>query len=213
MRVVLLDVSSPAMAEAEPTGKTRPSVHQQGVHHEAWVDRRMSRMSFLRRKEESARALRRMPCTTRSPSSRSLTTASLRGLARVEGRRPAESAGAPAGIPVPPIPGEAQGAPTDDGAGARAPTDVIETSRKRSAEDAGHETDDADRGGVQPDPGSMADDSMQEAMKGAGALGADAVALAEAYSPARFQQRASAFGLQCRRGDGSALGMGSGPRG
>ena len=34
----------------------------------------------------------------------------------------------------------------------------------------------ADRGGVQPDRGSMADDSMQEAMRDAGALGADAVA-------------------------------------
>ena len=78
----------------------------------------------------------------------------------------------------------------DDGAGVRAPMGVIETLRKRSAEDAGHETDDADRGGVQPDPGLMADDSMQEAMRDAGVLGADAVALAEAYSPARFQQRA-----------------------
>ena len=75
----------------------------------------------------------------------------------------------------------------DGGAGVRAPMDVIETSRKRSAEDAGHETDDADRGGVQPDPGSMARDSMQEAMRDAGARGADAVTLAEAYSPARFQ--------------------------
>ena len=82
-----------------------------------------------------------------------------------------------------------------DGAGVWAPTEVIETSRKRGAEDAGHESGDADRGGVQPDPGSMADDSMQEATRDAGALGADAVALAEAHSPARFQQRAGAFGL------------------
>ena len=35
-----------------------------------------------------------------------------------------------------------------------------ETSRKRSAEDAGHEADDAGRGGAQPDPGPMVDDSM-----------------------------------------------------
>ena len=60
---------------------------------------------------------------------------------------------------------------------------------------AGHETDDAGRGGVQPDPESMADDSMQEARRDAEALGADAVALAEAYSPARFQQLAGASGL------------------
>ena len=84
----------------------------------------------------------------------------------------------------------------DDGAGVRAPMGVIGTSRKRSAEDAGHETDDADRGGVQPDPGSMADDdSMHEALRDTGVFGADAVTLAEAYSPARFQQRAGAFSL------------------
>ena len=53
----------------------------------------------------------------------------------------------------------------DDGAGVRAPMDVVETSRKRSAEDAGHEADDADRRGVQPDLGSIA-------MRDAGALGA-----------------------------------------
>ena len=100
---------------------------------------------------------------------------------------------------MPPIPDEAQDAPIDDGAGVRAPLDVIETSRKRSAEDAGQETDDADRAGMQPGRGSMADDSMQEAQPDAGALGADAVALAEAYSPARFQQRAGAFGeeIEC----------------
>ena len=55
--------------------------------------------------------------------------------------------------------------------------------------------DDADRGGAQPEPSSVADDSVQEARREAEALGADAVALAEAYSPARFQQRAGAFGL------------------
>ena len=100
----------------------------------------------------------------------------------------------PPAVPVPPIPGKAQDAPQDDGAGAQAPMDVIGTSRKRSAEEAGHETDDADRGGVQSDPGSMAGDSMHEAMRDAGALGADAVALADAYSPARF--RTKPFRLQ-----------------
>ena len=137
-----------------------------------------------------------------------LTTAYLRSLDRDEGR-PAESAGAPAAVPVPPIPSEAQDVPLDDGAGARAPMDVIETSRKRSVEDAGHETDDTDRGGVQPDPTSMADDSMQEAMRDAGALGADAV-LADAYSPARFQQRAGAFGLSAGVAMDRRLGWGLG---
>ena len=75
------------------------------------------------------------------------------------------------------------------------PMGVMETSRKRSAEDTGHERDDADRGGAQPDRGSMADDSMHEAMRDAGALGVDAVALAETYSAAGFQRRAGAFGL------------------
>ena len=78
-----------------------------------------------------------------------------------------------------------QDAPMDNSAGVRAPMGVIETSRKRSAEDAGHETDDADRGGVQPDPDSMAGDSMQEAMRQG----------RSECSSARFQQRAGAFGL------------------
>ena len=65
--------------------------------------------------------------------------------------------------------------------------DVIETSRKRRAEEAGHKPGGADRGGVQKDPGSTADDSMH-AKRDAGALGAEAVARAEAYSPARFQR-------------------------
>ena len=51
------------------------------------------------------------------------------------------------------------------------------------------------RGGVQPDPDSIADDNMPELKREAEALGADVVAHAEAYSKARFQQRAGAFGL------------------
>ena len=47
---------------------------------------------------------------------------------------------------------------------------------------------------MQPDPGSMSGDSIQEAVRDAGALAADAVALAEADSPARFQQRTGEFG-------------------
>ena len=62
--------------------------------------------------------------------------------------------------------------------------------RKCSAEDAGHEADDASCGGVQPDPDSIADDSVPVARREA-----DTVALAEAYSLARFQQRAGACGL------------------
>ena len=69
-----------------------------------------------------------------------------------------------------------------------------EASRKRSAEYAGHEADDAGRGGAQPDPDSMVDDSMPGLKREADSLGADAVALAEEYSPAS-RQRAGAFGL------------------
>ena len=65
----------------------------------------------------------------------------------------------------------------------------METSRKRSAEEAGHEIDDVRR------DGSMVDESMQEARRDAEALGADAVALVEAYSLTGLQQRAGAFGL------------------
>ena len=77
-----------------------------------------------------------------------------------------------------------------------------EASRKRSAEDAGHEADGAGRGGVQPDPGSIVGDSMPELRREAEALGADAVALAEGVFW-RIQ-------IECRCDDGSAFGMGSG---
>ena len=62
---------------------------------------------------------------------------------------------------------------------------------------------------MQPDPGSMADDSMPELRREAEALGADSVALAEAHSPAS-QQRAGAFGLSAGVAMDSAFGMGSG---
>ena len=87
-----------------------------------------------------------------------LTTANLRGLPRDEAGGPGASVAAPAAVPVPPTSDEVQDAPMS----------AAETSRKRSAEDAAHEADDAGRGGVQPDPSSMADDSMPEA-RGRGA--------------------------------------------
>ena len=92
---------------------------------------------------------------------------------------PGAGAEAPAAVPAPPSSDEVQ----DEPMSAR------EASRKRSAEDAGHEADDACRGGAQPDPGSIVDDSMPELRREAEALGADAVALAEAYSPASRQAR------------------------
>ena len=71
---------------------------------------------------------------------------------------------------------------------------MLRKRQENSAEDAGHEADDAGRGGAQPDPGSMVDESMPDLRREAEALGADAVALAEAYSP-KSRQRAGAFGL------------------
>ena len=66
-----------------------------------------------------------------------------------------------------------------------------------SAEEAGHEAD---------DPGSMVGDSMPELRREAVALGADAVALAEAYS-SLSRQRAGAFGLSA----GVAMDLRMGP--
>ena len=121
----------------------------------------------------------------------------LRGLPRDEGGGPGAGAEAPAAVPVPRRP---------DGV-LDEQVNAEETSRKRSAEDAGHEADDAGRGGAQPDPGSTVDDSMPELRREAEALGADAVALAEACSSAS-RQRAGAFGLSA--GVAMAFGMGSG---
>ena len=67
-----------------------------------------------------------------------------------------------------------------------------EASRKRSAESAGHEADDAGRGGAQPDPRSMVDGSMPELRREAEALGAGAEALADSSAS---WQLAGAFGL------------------
>ena len=85
------------------------------------------------------------------------------------------------------------GRPRPDGV-QNEPMDARKASRKRRAEDTGHEADDAGRGGVQPDPGSMVDDSIPQLRREAEALGADAVALAGAYSSASWQ-RAGALGL------------------
>ena len=73
------------------------------------------------------------------------------------------------------------------------PMNAEEASRERRA-DAGHEADEAGRGGAQPDPGSTVDDSMPELRREAEEFGADAAALAESCS-STSRQRAGAFGL------------------
>ena len=99
-------------------------------------------------------------------------------------REPDAGAEAPAAVPEPPRLDGVQDEPMD----------AREASRKRRAEDAGHEADDAGRGGAQPELGSMVDDSMPELRREADALGADAVALVSTYS-STSGQRAGAFGL------------------
>ena len=99
-------------------------------------------------------------------------------------REPDVGAGAPAAVPEPTRPDGVQDEPMD----------ARESSRKRRAEDAGHEADDAGHGGAQPDPGSMVDDSIPELRGEAEVLGADAVALVESYS-STSRQRAGAVGL------------------
>ena len=89
--------------------------------------------------------------------------------------------------------------------------DALEASRKRRAEDAGQEADDAGRGGAQPDPGSMVDDSMPKLRREAEAFGADAVALAEACSSTSWQ-RAGAFGLSASVAMDLRLGLELGQR-
>ena len=121
-----------------------------------------------------------------------LTTAHLSDLPRDEGGGLGAGVEAPAAVPVPPRPDRVQDEPVN----------AEETSGKRSAEDAGHGADDAGRRGAQPDPGSMVDYSMPELRREAEALGADAVALVEAYSPASGQ-RAGAFGMSA----GVAMGL------
>ena len=127
-----------------------------------------------------------------------LTTAYLRSLPRDEGREPGEGVQAPAAVPAPPRPDEVQDEPMN----------AREASRKRSAEDAGHEADDAGRGGAQPDPVSMVDDNMPELRREAEALGADCGTGGDVFvgEPAASW----CIRIECRCGNGSAFGMGSG---
>ena len=178
---VRVDVSSPAaVAEAEAIGRTRRlNISKVDIMKYGLTEGCLGLAEGKRAQghSEGCRARLEAEIAKTEEGRIRLTTAYLRGLDR-------ESTGAPGAVPAPPNP-DVQDIPMD----------TAGTSRKRSAEDAGHVMDVADFGCAQPEPSSVADDSMQEARREAEALGADAVALAEAYSPARFQQRAGAFGL------------------
>ena len=191
VRVVLPDVSSPAaMAEAEAIGKGRRlSISKaDSMKHgltEGWLGCRCLAEGKRALKDILKDAVHdsKLKSQKTEEGRARCTTAYLKGLPRDEGGGPGAGVEAPAAVPVPPRPDGFQ----DD------PMNAEETSSKRSAEDAGHEADDAGRGGAQPDPGLMVDDSMPELSREAEAVGADAVALVEAYSTAS-PQRAGAFG-------------------
>ena len=154
VRVVLPDVSSPAaMAEEDSMGKSRLHTNKADFMKHGLTEGRLGCRSFAEgnpsqkgseRKDTPRDAVH--DSKLKSPRQTKETTS--------DNSTAAESSGAPT-VPVPPLPDEVQDVPMD----------AMETSRKRSAEDAGHETDDAGRGGVQPDPRSMAGDCMQEARR------------------------------------------------
>ena len=171
VRIVLLDVSSPpAMAEAEAIGKGRrlyiskADDIKHGLIEGCLGCRCLAEGKRAQGHSEGCRARLEAEIAKTEEGRARLTTAYLRGLPRDEGGGPGAGVVAPAAVPVPPKPDGVQ----DD------PMNAEETSRKRSAEDAGHEADDAGRGGAQPDPGSTAGDSIPELRRDAEALGADA---------------------------------------
>ena len=92
----------------------------------------------------------------------------------------------------------------DGGASARAPVDVIETSRKRRAEDAGHEADDADR--------PNQDRWLTTACRRRCGMQERSELMLQHWQKRTRQQGSSSelVRFECRRGGGSALGMGSG---
>ena len=202
VRVVLPDVSSPAaMADAEAMGKGRrlysskADIVKHGLAEGCLGCRCLAEGKRAQGHSEGCRARLEAEIAWTEEGRARLTTAYLRSLPRDEGREPGVGVEAPAAVPAPPRLDGVQDEPMN----------AREASRKRSAEDAGHEADDAGRGGAQPGPGSMVDDSMPELRREAEALGADVVALAEAYSPAS-RQRVGAFGLRDLR-SGWDLGL------
>ena len=152
VRVVLPDVSSPtAMAEAEAIGRTRrlytnkADIMKYRLTEGCLGCRCLAEGKRAQGHSEGCSARLEAEIAKTEEGRIRLTIAYLRGLDR-------ESAGAPGAVPAPPNP-DVQDIPMD----------TAGTSRKRSAEDARHVMDDADRGGAQPEPSSVADDSMQEA--------------------------------------------------
>ena len=157
VRIVLPDVSSPAaMAEAEAIGKGRrlyiskADIMEHGLTEGCLWCRCLAEGKRAQGHSEDCRTRLEAEIAKTEDGRARLTTAYLRSLPRDEWREPDAVAGTPAAVPAPPRP---------DGV-LDEPMDAREASRKRRAEDAGHEADDAGRGGAQPDQGLMVDDSM-----------------------------------------------------
>ena len=158
MRVVLPDVISlAAMAEAEAIGKGRRlyiskvDIMKHGLTEGCFACRSLAEGKRAQGHSEGCRARFEAEIAKTEEGRARSTKAYLGGLPRDEGGGPGAGVEAPAAaVPVPPRPDWVQDEPMN----------AEEASRKRSAEDAGHEADDAGRGGAQPDPGSMVDDSM-----------------------------------------------------
>ena len=202
VRVVLLDVSSfAAMAEAEAIGKGRrldiskADIMKHGLIEGCFGCRCFAEGKRAQGHSEGCRARLEAESAKTEEGRARLTTSYLRSLPRDEGRQLGTGAEAPAAVPAPPRSDEVQDKPMNN----------REASRKRSAEVAGHEADDAGRGGAQPDAGSMVDDSMPELRREVEALGADGGGVFAGGLVASWRIR-----IECRCGNGSAFGMGSG---
>ena len=200
VRIVLPDVSSPsAMAEAEAIGKGRRlHISKADIMKHGLTEGCLGCGSELKDTLKDAVHDSKLKSPRTEEGRARLTTAYLRSLPRDEGREPGAGAEAPAAVPAPPRSDEVQDEPMN----------AREASRKRSAQDAGHEADDAGRGGAQPDPGSMVDDSAraQAASRGARSRCCGTGRGVFAGEPAASRR----IRIECRCGNGSAFGMGSG---
>ena len=146
VRAVLLDVSSlAAMAEAEAIGKVRrlyinkADIMTRGLTEGCLGCQCLAEGKRAQGHSEGCRARLEAEIARTEEGRPRLTTAYLRSLPRDEGRQPGAGAEAPAAVPAPPRSDEVQDEPMN----------AWEASRNRSAEDVGHEADDAGRGGAE----------------------------------------------------------------
>ena len=143
VRIVLPDVSSSAaMAAAEAIGKGRRLyISKADIMKHGLTCRCLAEGKRAQGHSEGCRTRLEAETAKTDYGRARLTTAYLRSVPRDEGREPDAGTEAPAAAPAPPRLDGVQDEPMN----AREPL------RKRSAEDAGHEADDAGRGGAQPE--------------------------------------------------------------